>query len=53
MVIILVYLKYEEMKSELFIDNTVFAGCVVFSVLGFMASEKDVPIDKVAIGGGL
>lgn len=31
--------------------TSVFAGLVIFSVLGFMATEKGVPVKEVAKGG--
>lgn len=31
--------------------TSVFAGMVIFSVLGFMAEEKNVSIEKVVDGG--
>ncbi len=31
--------------------TSVYAGVVIFCVLGFMAQEKGVPVSKVAAGG--
>ena len=38
-----------------FVDavTSVYSGLVIFSILGFMAAEKDVPVSDVATGGNL
>ena len=44
---------YRDAYIVVIIDSltSVFSGSVVFSILGYIAKTKNVPFDKVAIGG--